>query len=31
LWLGAGQIYIATSDNTVYAFGFAEERYPVGQ
>jgi len=28
LWVGAGQVYLAASDNTVYAFGFSEERYP---
>jgi hypothetical protein len=27
LWVGAGQTYLATYDGTVYAFGFAEERY----
>ena len=27
LWTGSGQTYIATYDNTVYAFGFSEERY----
>jgi outer membrane protein assembly factor BamB len=26
LWAGIGQVYVATSDNTVYAFGFAMER-----
>jgi hypothetical protein len=31
LWVGAGQVYLATYDNTVYAFGFAEERYSTGQ
>jgi hypothetical protein len=28
LWLGAGQAYVATSDGTLYGFGFSEERYP---
>ena len=27
LWAGIGQVHIATYDNTVYAFGFAIERY----
>ena len=27
LWTGSGQAYVATHDNTVYAFGFSEERY----
>jgi hypothetical protein len=31
LWVGAGQVYLATYDNNVYAFGFPEERYPTGQ
>lgn len=26
LWAGIGQVHVATSDNTVYAFGFAMER-----
>lgn len=27
IWLGAGQVYVATADDNVYAFGFSEERY----
>jgi outer membrane protein assembly factor BamB len=27
LWPGIGQIHVATSDSTVYAFGFPLERY----
>jgi outer membrane protein assembly factor BamB len=27
VWASVGQAYIATYDNTVYAFGFAMERY----
>src|SRR5262249_14197878 len=26
LWAGIGQLHVATSDNSVYAFGFAMER-----
>ena len=26
MWAGIGQVHVATSDNTVYAFGFAMER-----
>jgi outer membrane protein assembly factor BamB len=26
IWAGIGQVHVATSDNTVYAFGFAMER-----
>jgi outer membrane protein assembly factor BamB len=25
-WSGTGQVYVGTSDGTVYAFGFAMER-----
>ena len=28
IWAGGGQVYTATYDNTVYAFGFSMERYP---
>jgi hypothetical protein len=26
LWSGTGQVYVGTTDGTVYAFGFAMER-----
>jgi outer membrane protein assembly factor BamB len=31
LWASSGQTYVATYDNTVYAFGFPMERYITGQ